>query len=406
MKKVFLLLLCLAMVAMPSCRKKIDVDVKYSVLTKEADTPVNSVKLYAKVSSSVDLAQVTAGGFLVSESQSFPSGQTKEVPSSGEIDSNGDFSATLSVNDDLEGKRGKTFYYKAWITLSGKRETGEAKSFVCPVIKVESITISKTYLRIDPSLDDVTLTVTVKPDNATDKTVVWSSDDKKIATVTQSGVVRGVKAGKTIIKASSGDVSAECEVSVKGDCPSGAVDLGFGPYWRTSVILVPPEGVDYYYSPGHNGPWYRWGELRPKTVSSEYAATTYDFAKYGSMKRLSLEDDAAHDILGGTWRIPTRDEFQMLLDNCTYSKSGSNTGWYTVTFTSKINANTLRFECEGYVSGTTGDYGAGSGGFHWTSTSATDNTAYLFRHCYKDNMYPGISTYSKAFGASIAAVAD
>lgn len=61
------------------------------------------------------------------------------------------------------------------------------------------------------------LSITVEPTNATDKTVTWSSADKSIATVTDGGLVTGVKEGKTVITATAKDGSgktATCNVTV------------------------------------------------------------------------------------------------------------------------------------------------------------------------------------------------
>ena len=62
-----------------------------------------------------------------------------------------------------------------------------------------------------------TLTATVAPDNATDKTVSWRSEDETVATVAD-GVVTAVAAGTATITATANDgsgVKATCEVTVK-----------------------------------------------------------------------------------------------------------------------------------------------------------------------------------------------
>lgn len=62
-----------------------------------------------------------------------------------------------------------------------------------------------------------TLKTVVSPDNATNKTLEWSSSNNKVATVA-NGVVKGVKAGKATITVKTTDgsnLSATCTVTVK-----------------------------------------------------------------------------------------------------------------------------------------------------------------------------------------------
>lgn len=73
--------------------------------------------------------------------------------------------------------------------------------------KVATINVGKT----------VTVKATVTPANADNKTLVWTSSNTKIATVS-NGVVKGVKAGRVIITAKTTDgsnISATCTVTVK-----------------------------------------------------------------------------------------------------------------------------------------------------------------------------------------------
>ena len=83
------------------------------------------------------------------------------------------------------------------------------------VIAVESVTLDKTSLELSEG-ETATLTATVKPDNATDKTVTWSSDNTAVATVAD-GVVTAVAAGTAKITAKAGDASAVCTVTVKAN---------------------------------------------------------------------------------------------------------------------------------------------------------------------------------------------
>lgn len=92
------------------------------------------------------------------------------------------------------------------------------KSAVCKVtvnekpIAVESVALDYTQLSMNLG-DTFRLTVTVLPDNAADKTVVWASSDPAVATVAD-GVVTTLTAGFTRITATAGGKSANCDITV------------------------------------------------------------------------------------------------------------------------------------------------------------------------------------------------
>lgn len=64
--------------------------------------------------------------------------------------------------------------------------------------------------------DDIQLTATILPYDADNKSIVWSSDNPDVADVNGKGVVTGVKAGQTVIRATSEDegISDLCVVTV------------------------------------------------------------------------------------------------------------------------------------------------------------------------------------------------
>ena len=82
-------------------------------------------------------------------------------------------------------------------------------------VNVESIALNENTLTLYTNRDPKTaaLTATVSPDNATDKTVTWTSADEKVATV-ENGVVTAVGNGTTTITAQAGDKTAVCTVTV------------------------------------------------------------------------------------------------------------------------------------------------------------------------------------------------
>ena len=80
------------------------------------------------------------------------------------------------------------------------------------MIAVESISLDKTELALVEE-EEAMLTATVKPDNATDKTVTWSTSDASIVTV-ENGKVKAIKEGEATITAVAGEKSATCKVTV------------------------------------------------------------------------------------------------------------------------------------------------------------------------------------------------
>lgn len=80
-------------------------------------------------------------------------------------------------------------------------------------VAVTGITLNKTELTLTAGGKE-TLTATVKPDDATDKTVTWASDKTGIATVSAGGEVTAVAKGSTTITATAGGKSATCTVTV------------------------------------------------------------------------------------------------------------------------------------------------------------------------------------------------
>ena len=80
-------------------------------------------------------------------------------------------------------------------------------------VPVDSVTITPATL--DLTVDgEETLTATVLPDNATDKTVEWSSSNEDVATVDENGKVTAIAEGTATITAAAGEQTAECEVTV------------------------------------------------------------------------------------------------------------------------------------------------------------------------------------------------
>lgn len=79
-------------------------------------------------------------------------------------------------------------------------------------VEVTSIVLSQTALALKTG-QKATLTATVKPDDATNPSVTWKSENPAVAAV-ENGTVTAVGTGTAVITAQAGDKTAKCTVTV------------------------------------------------------------------------------------------------------------------------------------------------------------------------------------------------
>lgn len=89
-----------------------------------------------------------------------------------------------------------------------------------PAITAQFITLSMNDAKMKAG-ENLILIATVLPENAVDKSVVWTTSDASVATVDSYGLVSAVNAGEAIITATCGSVSASCAVYVEKEEPKG-----------------------------------------------------------------------------------------------------------------------------------------------------------------------------------------
>lgn len=239
--------------------------------------------------------------------------------------------ATVDGNGKVE-----TNYKEGFATISakvGKKTATCSVTVKKGVIPVSSITLDKSELSLHKG-QSRTLTASISPMNATDRTVIWSSSNTSIATV-DNGTVKAINEGNIVITAYAGEKNATCSVIVKQALPSNAVDLGLSVSWA-QCNLGATESTD-------PGDYYAWGETEPKYkpghsqddpmdptgwktgVDGGYDWRSYKYGekpnKYNGvdLKRvLESDDDAAHVNLGGAWRTPTYQDWAELNRECTW----------------------------------------------------------------------------------------
>ena len=179
--------------------------------------------------------------------------------------------------------------------------------------------------------------------------LIWEAVDPSIVSITLKApeeptevIVTGLKEGETTITCTlkNGEKDS-CRVTVSVPKENGHeyVDLGLpsGIMWATMNI-----GAE---KPTKGGYFFAWGETEPKAKKSDFTKSAYKFytfedpsykiTKYcgdsadgykDDKVTLEPEDDAAHVLWGGRWRMPTRQEVVELLeytkDNWNYGSAG------------------------------------------------------------------------------------
>lgn len=188
----------------------------------------------------------------------------------------------------------------------------------------------------------------------------------------------------------------------------GAVDLGLSVKWANANVGA--DKAEAY------GDYFAWGEI---AVKSDYDWTTYLWcngnydsltkyctdASYGERdgkKVLEPSDDSARKVLGGSWRIPTQDEWTELCEQCSWKYVTQNgvAGW---TVTGRSNDNSIFIPAAGYYSGTE-KLDAGSKGLYWSSSLHTIMPFYAWHLVV--GAQPVVEATARNFGMSIRAVTE
>ena len=187
--------------------------------------------------------------------------------------------------------------------------------------------------------------------------------------------ITGQNPGTTIIyitdKCSGQDIMVTVTVTPKTETPAAAVDLGLpsGTKWA-SYNLGATRPEDY-------GGYYAWGELEKK---DSYSWSTYlhcDGEDYSCYELPNDISGTVYDIVkmkwGGSWRMPTVDDFYELSKNCQIewvSRSGTKGCLIT-----GPNGNSIFLPASGWVDGET-KKNVNEYGLFWTPCLIDYNTDY------------------------------
>ncbi len=155
------------------------------------------------------------------EATIIPDNATDKTVTWKSLDSN---VATVSDNGEVTAVRAGTATIYA---SSSNGLTAECVVTVVPgEVAVLSISLSNTELLMRKGYSTELIAI-VRPDDATDKSVVWSSNDESIVTVDQNGIVTAIEVGTAVVRATSGydpAIYAECNVTVEDEAVIVAVE--------------------------------------------------------------------------------------------------------------------------------------------------------------------------------------
>jgi YD repeat-containing protein len=159
-------------------------------------------------------------------------------------------------------------------------------------IAVTGVSLDKTAITLLVNGTDQ-LTATVDPDNATNKSVTWSSNDPLVATV-DNGLVTGVAAGTATITvtADNGNQTATCAVTVN---PSPPLSVSL------SSVPFTASGGQQTFNITSNVGWTvsssaSWLTVSPASGSNNGTVTLTAFANNGSSARTATVTVSGTDV--------------------------------------------------------------------------------------------------------------
>ena len=238
------------------------------------------------------------------------------------------------------------------------------------------------------------------------------------------------------------NVTATCEVTVKGlsfDATGtlnnyGYVDLGLSVNWATFNIgaesvtglgdyfewaEVEPYYVDGYAQSNepvwkegkdkgyviNSNKYYTTGQIEYQKGWQKYCSDSYYGEDYyeDNLTTLELTDDVANSEWGDSWRMPTADEMNELIQNCSWT-------WITINGVNGYRINSLK---EGYEDRCIflpsagireySDYYGNSSGFYWSGSLNTDDPSDAFG-LYVDSYDRIVTSFERYYGITVRAV--
>lgn len=281
------------------------------------------------------------------------------------------------------------------------------------IIPVGKVTVSKTSLTLTTRFS-YALTAKITPLDATDQSIVWSSDNASVVTVDQSGVLTTLSSGTAVITAEAGGVTGTCTIKVIAPTTREVKDyevdgISYGKGIVIGDVIWAPVNCGYEPATSDSkgypyGKLYQWGRKYGQGYSTGYDASVpeivegpisaingqkdiysntfftasespYDWTspQKDDLWNSGTEDNPVkteYDPCPEGWRVPTYAELGRL--NNTYSSFitvGDQKGLYFCgDYTYLDNAPQVFFPAAGFRYSNDGTaYDRGGYGYYWSS---------------------------------------
>lgn len=334
-----------------------------------------------------------------------------------------------------------------------EEQPGEDDELIIPVV---TVSLNSTSLKLYEG-DVAQLTATVKPKDATDQTVVWSSDSPSIATVDQLGLVTAVSAGTAKISAEAGGVVSTCSVTVSALAVATAdyVDeygVNHGKGIAVEMTVWAPVNCGYHKDDFKYGKLYQWGRKYgqgyygdlydinennvgrytdsslPTIEKGEVSVITgnhksnenifytgiseYDYdwvyPQDGSLWNSGTESKPVkteYDPCPDGWRVPTYAELDELNNNrssWTTDENGQVGYWFSGASAYTSDAHQIFFPAAAYRFYYGNTLVRGIGGYYWSSKPDGGDAYNLLFTSSLTNM----KTFHRAYGCSVRCVQE
>ena len=317
------------------------------------------------------------------------------------------------------------------------------------IIPVGKVTLNKTNLTLTTRFS-YALTAKITPIDATDQSIVWSSDNASVVTVDQSGVLTTLSSGTAVITAEAGGVTGTCTIKVIAPSTREVKDyevdgVSYGKGIVIGDVIWAPVNCGYEPATSDSkgypyGKLYQWGRKYGQGYSTSYDASApeivegpisaingqkdiysntfftasespYDWTspQKDDLWNSGTEDNPVkteYDPCPEGWRVPTYAELDKLSNNSFWTTVGDQKGRYFCgDYTYLDNVPQVFFPAAGgRGSGNDGGaYDRGDGGHYWSSSpSSTYANSLGFRGSDVSMSYFS----GRAFGQSVRCVQE